>query len=76
MAFRLPSLPVGEAFLNHLSCYWILDCLILLRTVYNLVQGQIKKLEGLSAEVGVEAIEDFSEEAPLLTGARQHSLNN
>jgi len=43
------------------------------RTVYNLVQGHIRHLEGFPAEVdelAAEAIEDYDEEAPLLSPAQ------
>jgi hypothetical protein len=40
------------------------------RTVYNLVQNHIRHLEGIPPEVdelAAEAIEDYDEEAPLLS---------
>ena len=43
------------------------------RTVYNLVQNHIRKLDGFSAEVdelAAEAIEHYDEEAPLLSNTQ------
>lgn len=46
------------------------------RLIYTLVQGHIRKLEGLSPEVdelAAEAVEQYSEEAPLLGPDTNHA---
>ena len=48
--------------------------MIRLRVVYNLVQNHIRHLHGLSAEtdeMAAEAIEDYDEDAPLLSPGGQ-----
>jgi len=46
------------------------------RLIYTLVQGHIRKLEGFPPEVdelAAEAIEQYDEEAPLLSSDTNHS---
>ena len=55
---------------------WLTDACV--RTVYNLVQNHIRHLEGVPPEVdelAAEAIEDYDEEAPLLSSPTHDSRN-